>query len=150
MHFDASSGTLGSTTQYIIQRQEYWDLQLSNANLPELFSTTVNYIDEGIIIAQQIQRADYTGTVIEEVYYIRTDQYNEELREVGGESLEKLYHQVACLQQKSFSNMWTNAVMHKFSQANIANSSNLRTYIIQETLNPRLKNCGASGLHPTT
>ena len=35
-------------------------------------------------------------------------------------------------------------------RARITNSSNLRTYIVLQTLNPRLKNCGASGLHPTT
>ena len=93
---------------------------------------------------------DYTGSVIEEVYNINIDLYNEELYGVDDESLEKLCHQVARLQQKSFSNKWTNAVMHKFNQVNIANSSDLRTYIILETLNPRLRNCGASGLHPTT
>ena len=73
------------------------NLQLSNANLPELFTSIINYINEGIIIAQQIRQANYTGTVIEEVCYIKTDQYNEDLRGVGDETLEKLCHKVACL-----------------------------------------------------
>ena len=29
------------------------NLQLSNANLPELFTSTINYINEGIMVAQQ-------------------------------------------------------------------------------------------------
>ena len=40
--------------------------------------------------------------------------------------------------------------MRKFIRAIIANSSDLRTYIVVQTLNPRLKNCGTSDLNPTT
>ena len=64
-------------------------LQLSNTKLPELFTSTINFIDEGIIIAQQIQQADYTSSVIEEVCNINIDLYNKELHGVGDESILK-------------------------------------------------------------
>ena len=58
--------------------------------------------------------------------------------------------QLANLQQKSFPNKWTNAVMRKFTRANIASPSDLKYYIVSEMLNPRLITAGDSGLHPTT
>ena len=40
--------------------------------------------------------------------------------------------------------------MRKLIQAHIDSPSELKSYIIHETLNPRLENSGDSGLHPTT
>ena len=71
------------------------NLWLSNSKLPQLFTSTINFINEEIIIAQQIQRANYAGNVMKEVCNINTNLYNEELNGVGDKSLEKLCHQVA-------------------------------------------------------
>ena len=62
------------------------------------YSASIYFSNEGIIIAQQIHQADYTGSVIEEVCNIDINRYNKELHGAGDESLEKLCHQVACLQ----------------------------------------------------
>ena len=40
--------------------------------------------------------------------------------------------------------------MRKFTRASINRPSNLKYYIVSETLNLRLINAGGSGLHPTT
>ena len=58
--------------------------------------------------------------------------------------------QLTNLQQKSFPNKWTNAVLRKFTRASINSPSNLKYYIVSETPNPPLVNAGGSGLHPTT
>ena len=115
-----------------------------------MLTLTIEFINENIIIAQQIQNMTYTDNIIQEVCNIDTNLYNKELNGLGNKSLEKTCHQVAYLQQKSFSSKWTNAVMRKFIRASITNPSNLRTYIVLQTLNPRLKNCGTSSLNLTT
>ena len=45
---------------------------------------------------------------------------------------------------------WTNAVMRKLICAHIKSPSELKSYIVHETLNPHLENSGDSELHPTT
>ena len=45
---------------------------------------------------------------------------------------------------------WTNAVMRKFARAHISSPSDLKYYIVHETLNPHLVDSGDSGLNPTT
>ena len=58
--------------------------------------------------------------------------------------------QVAGMQQKSFPNKWTNAVMRKLNRAGINTPPELKYYIVSETLNMRLDVAGDSGLNPTT
>ena len=115
-----------------------------------IYQSTIDSINLVVIFAQQIQRADYTGNTIKEVCNIDTDLYNEELNRNGNEILIQMCLQLANLQQKSFPNKWTNAVMRKFTRASIASPSDLKYYIVSETLNTRLINAGDSGLHPTT
>ena len=40
--------------------------------------------------------------------------------------------------------------MRKFIRARVDSPSELKSYIVHETLNPRLRNAGGTGLHPTT
>ena len=76
--------------------------------------------------------------------------FNSSLYRNGNEILIQMCLQLTNLQQKGFSNKWTNAVMRKLTRASIASPSDLKYYIVSETLNPRLINAGGSGLHPTT
>ena len=39
---------------------------------------------------------------------------------------------------------------HQFILAHIDSPSELKSYIVHKTLNPRLENAGGTGLHPTT
>ena len=112
--------------------------------------STIDSINLELIFAQQIHRANYHGSTIEEVYYIDTDLYNEELNRNGSENFIRMCLQLANLQQKSFPNKWTNAVMRKLARAGIKSPPELKYYIVNETLNPRLTTAGDSGLHPTT
>ena len=86
----------------------------------------------------------------EEIFNIYTNLYNEELDKNGNKILIQMCLQLANLQQKSFPNKWTNAVMRKLTRTSIASPSDLKYYIVSETLNPRLITAGDSGLHPTT
>ena len=87
---------------------------------------------------------------IKQVCNIDTDLYSEELNRNGNENLIRMCFQLANLQQKSFPNKWTNAVMRKLTRAGIKSPPELKYYIVSETLNPRLTTAGDSGLHPTT
>ena len=40
--------------------------------------------------------------------------------------------------------------MRKFIRAHVDSPSELKSYIVHETLNPRIENVGGTGLHPTT
>ena len=88
--------------------------------------------------------------MIEEVCNIDIDLYNEELNRNGNANLISMCLQLANLQQKSFPNIWTNAVMIKLTRAGIKDPPELKYYIVNDTLNPRLAAAGDSGLHPTT
>ena len=88
--------------------------------------------------------------MIEEVCDVDADTYNEELDKNGNNNLIRLCLQVASMQQKSYPNKWTNAVMRKLTRAGIYTPPELKYYIVNETLNPRLDVAGDSGLNPTT
>ena len=68
----------------------------------------------------------------------------------SNENLVQICLQLANLQQKRFPNKLTNAVMRKLTRAGIKILSELKYYIVNETLNPRPTTTGDSGLHPTT
>ena len=87
----------------------------------------------------------FSGNIIEAVCNINTDLYNEELNTNGNENLVQICLQLANLQQKSFPNKWTNAVILKLT--GIKNPVELKHYIVNKTLNPRLINTGGSGLY---
>ena len=112
--------------------------------------TTIKSINFELIFAHQIRRSSYNDSVIEEVCNIDADLYNEELNKNGNNNLIRLCLQLASMQQKSFPNKWTNAVMSKLTRAGIHTPPELKYYIISKTLNPRLTVSGDSGLHPTT
>ena len=111
--------------------------------------TTIESINLELIFAHQIRRSSYGGSVIEEVCNIDADMFNEELTKNGNDNLIRLCLQVASMQQKSFPNKWTNAVMRKLTRAGIHTPPELKYYIVNETLNPRLDVAGDSGLNPT-
>ena len=154
-HFGANSNRLGdithnSTYYFRIDSSESLQLLLSSSGLPMLYQSTIDSINLELIFAQQIQRADFSGNIIEAVCNSDTDLYKEELNTNGNVTLVQICLQLANLQQKSFPNKWTNAVMWKFTRTGIKSPSDLKYYIVSETLNPRLINAGGSGLHPTT
>ena len=115
-----------------------------------IYQSTIDSINLELIFAQQIQRANYHGSTIEEVCSINTDLYNEELNRNGNENLIRMCLQLANLQQKSFFNKWIIAIMRKLTRAGIKSPPELKYYIVSETLNPRLTASGDSGLHLTT
>ena len=80
----------------------------------------------------------------------RMENGAEQLNNHGNVNLVQICLQLANLQQKSFPNKWTNAVVRKLTRAGIKQPSELKDYIINKTLNPRLKNGGDSGFHQTT
>ena len=71
------------------------DPRLSNSGLSMILLSTFTFINNGIILAQQIKNRTYSSNIIYEIYYIDTGVHNKELDE------------------------WTNAVMRKFTQAGI-------------------------------
>ena len=115
-----------------------------------IYQSTIDSINLELIFAQQIQRANYHGSTIEEVCSINTDLYNEELNRNGNENLIRMCLQLANLQQKSFFNKWIIAIMRKLTRAGIKSPPELKYYIVNKTLNPRLDVSGDSGLNPTT
>ena len=52
-----------------------------------VYQSTLDSINLKLIFAQQIQRGDYSGNIIEAVCNIDTDLYNEELDTNGNEIL---------------------------------------------------------------
>ena len=123
---------------------------LSSHGLPLLYSSTIESINLELIFASQLQKSNFSGNVIEEVCNIDTDAYNEELDNNGNVNLVNMCLQTANLQQKSFPNKWTNAVMRKLNRAGIQHLSELKDFILNKTLNSRLKGSGDSGFHQTT
>ena len=114
-----------------------------------LYQSTIDSINLELNFSHQIQRADFFSNIIEAVCNIDTDLYNKELNTKSNVNLVQIYLQLANLQQKSFPNKWTNAEMQKFTKASTKSPSDLKYYIVGETLNPRLINAGGSGLHRT-
>ena len=112
-----------------------------------LYQSTINSINVELIFANPIQRADFFGDIIEVVCNIDTDLYNKELSTNDNVNLVQICLQLANLQQKSIPNKWTNAVMRKLTRAGIKHPSELKHYIVNETLNPSLINAGGSGFH---
>ena len=155
-HYDAlwckfqRIGIHNSIDYFHLDSNESLQLLLSSSGLPIVYQSTINSINLELIFAQQIQRADYSGNIIKAVCNVDTDLYNEELNTNGNENLVQICLQLANLQQKSFPNKWTNAVMRKLTMADIKSPSGLKYYIVSETLNPRLINAGGSGLHWNT
>ena len=107
------------------------------------FIVTINL---ELIFAQQIQRTENSGNTIKEVWNIDTNLYTEELDTNGNKILVQICLQVVNLQQKSFWNKGTNAVMRKFTRASIISPSNLKHYNISKALNQRLINADGSDL----
>ena len=155
-HYDAlrcklqQIGIHNSIDYFNLDGVESLRLLLSSYDLTMVNQSTINSINLELIFALQIRRADYHGSVIEEVCNIDIDLYNEELNRNGNANLISMCLQLANLQQKSFPNKWTNAVMNKLTRARIHSPPELKYYIVSETLNPRLTASGDSGLHPTT
>ena len=110
---------------------------------------TIEVITSDIHTAELVKRSEFSGNIIQEICCINTNLFEEELNGDGTVALEKMCHQLTCLQQKSFPNKWTNNVMRKFIRAHIDSPSKLKSYIVHDTLNPRLRNAGGTGLHPT-
>ena len=125
-------------------------LLLSSCDLTMVNWSTIKSINLELIFAHQNRWSSYHGSVIEEVCNIDIDLYNEELNRNGNNNLIRMCLQLASMQQKSFPNKWTNAVMNKLTRAEIRSPPKLKYYIISETLNPRLTVSSDSGLHPTT
>ena len=97
-----------SSTDYLkIDSCETLNLLLSNSDLPLMRPFTIDYINSEIIFAQQINKATNSSNIIQEVCDNGTGLYNEELHGNGNNTLEKICHQLACLQQKSFPNKRT-------------------------------------------
>lgn len=119
-------------------------------DIPKLRISTLVFIDEEIIIAQEIPREGYTNDTIKEVCKIDTHEYHEILNRTGNKALQTLCLKVATLQQKSFKTKWTNRVMEKLTKAKILAIYQLKYVIDTGTLNRRLTMNGDSGLHPTT
>ena len=92
----------------------------------------------------------YSGNIIQEVCNIDTDLCNKELDRTGNDTIKKICHELACLQQKSFPNKWTNTVMLNLTRNIIISSFDLKYYFVYETLNSHLADTGDSGLYPTT
>ena len=147
-HYDAlwckfqRIGIHTSTDYFRLDISESLQLLLSSHDLPMLYQSTIDSITLELIFAHQIQRADVSGNIIEAVCNIDTDLYNEELNTNSIVNLVQICLQLANLQQKSFPNKWTNAVMPKLTRAGIKHPSELKHYIINTTLNPRLINSG--------
>ena len=155
-HYDAlwckfqQIGIHNSTDYFSLDSSESLQLLLSSHGLPLLYPSTIESINLELIFASQIQGAGFSGNIIKEVCNIDTDMYNKELDTNGNVNLVQICLQLANLQQKSFPNKWTNAVMQKLTRAGIKHPSKLKDYIIYETLNPRLTNAGDSGFNQTT
>ena len=155
-HYDALRckfqriGIHNSTDYFSLNSSESLQLLLSSHNMLLLYPSTIKSINLELIFASQIQRSSFSGNIIKEVCNIDTDTYNEELDNNGNVNLVQICLQNANLQQKSFPNKWTNAVMRKLTRAGIKQPSELKDYIITKTLNPRLRNGGDSGFHQTT
>ena len=143
-------GIHNSTDYFRFDSNESLRLLLSSHGLPMLYQSTFDSINLELIFAHQTQRADFSGNIIETVCNIDTDLYNKELNTNGTVNLFQICLQLANLQQKSFPNKWTNAVMRKLTREGINHPSELKDYIVNETLNPRLINTGGSGFHQTT
>ena len=138
------------TNYFRLDSNESLQLLLSSYGLPMLYQSTIDSINLELIFAQQIQRADFSGNIIDAVCNIDTDLYNEELNTNGNVNLVQIFLQLINLQQKSFPNKWTNAVMQKLTRVGIKHLSELKSYIVNATLNPRPINADGSGLHRTT
>ena len=126
------------------------NLLLSTYNLPMLRHTTIEVITLDTHSAELVKRSKFSGNIIQEICCINTNLFEEKLNWDSAVALEKMCHQLVCLQQKSFRKIWTNDVMQKLIRAHIDSPSELKSYIVHEALNPRLKNAGGTGLHPTT
>ena len=81
---------------------------------------------------------------------IDTETYNEELDNTSNVNLVNICLQTANLQQKSFPNKWINAMMRKLNMAGTQHPSELKDFILNKILNPRLKGSSDSGFHQTT
>ena len=143
-------GIHNSTNYFSLDSSESLQLFLSSHNLSLLYPSTIEFINLELIFSSQIQRASWYGNIIEEVCNIATDMYNKELDNNGNVNLVQICLKNAYLEQKSFPNKWTNAVMQKLTRAGIKHLSELRDYIIHKTLNPRLTNAGDNGFCQTT
>ena len=140
-----------NSTNYLrLNSSESLQLLLLSHGLPLLYPSTIESINLELIFASQIQQAGFSGNMIEEICNIDTDLYNEELDTNGNVNLVQICLQLTNLQQKRFLNKWTNVMMRKLTRAGIKHPSELKDYIINETLNPRLINAGNSGFHQTT
>ena len=92
-------------TDYLqVHRQNDINLCFSNSDLPIILLSTIKYINDEIILAQQIKNGTYSGDIIYKVCDIDTNLYNRELNGLDSKVLKKICHQVICLQQKGFPN----------------------------------------------
>ena len=155
-HYDAlwckfqRIGIHNSTVYFRLNSSESLQLLLSGHGLPMLYQSTIDSINLELIFAHQTQRANFSGNIIEAVCNIDTDLYNKELNTTSNVNLVQICLQLANLQQKSFPNKWTNVVMRKLTRAGIKHPSELKDYIVNETLNPLLINAGCSGFRQST
>ena len=155
-HYDAlrckfqRKGIYNSTDYFNLDSSNSLQLLLSSHDFSMLYPSIIDSINLELIFASQIQRSSFSGNIIEEVCNIDTTTYNEELDNHGNVNLVQICLQNTNLQQKSFPNKWTNAVMRKLTRAGIKQPSELKDYIITKTLNPCLKNGGDSGFYQTT
>ena len=155
-HYDAlrckfqKIGIHNSTDYFNCDSSSSLQLLLSSHGLPLLYPSTIESINLELIFASQLQKSSFSGNVITEVCNIDTDTYNEELGNNGKVNLINMCLQTANLQQKSFPNKWTNAVMRKLNRAGIRHPCELKDFILNKTLNSCLKGFGDSGFHQTT
>ena len=155
-HYDAlwckfqQIGIHNSTDYFCLDSNESLQLLLWSHSLPMLYQSTIDSINLELNFSHQIQRADFFSNIIEAVCNIDTDLYNKELNTKSNVNLVQIYLQLANLQQKRFPNKWTNAVMRKLTRAGIEHPSELKYYIVNETLYPRLSNAGGGGFCRTT
>ena len=103
-------GVHNSSNYFHLDSNESLQLLLASYGLPIIYQSTINSINLELIFAQQIQRADFSGNIIEAVCNIDTDLYNEELNTNGNGNLVQICLQLAYLDQKS-SPMQTNGLM---------------------------------------
>ena len=123
-------GIHNSTDYFNLDSSSSLQLLLTSHGLSLLYPSTIESINLELIFSSQIQRSSFSGNVIKEVYNIDTDTYNEKLDNRGNVNLVNICLQTANLQQKSFPNKWTNAVMQKLTRAGIQHPSKLKDYII--------------------
>ena len=77
---------------------------LSSYNLPMLRPVTIEVITSDIHSTELVKWSEFFGNIIQEIWGINTNLFEEELNGDGAVALKKMCHQLACLQQKSFPN----------------------------------------------